>query len=72
MSTDAEQHYSAHTNEIIANRYKIKQKLGFGTFGTVYSAVDQETHRFVAIKFIRSLPKYIASGRRELEFINIV
>lgn len=36
--------------------YKVGKKLGEGTFGIVYAAIDLSNHRLVAIKFVSSYP----------------
>ena len=36
--------------EIVLNRYKIEKKIGKGSFGTVFSAIDQESKEKLAIK----------------------
>jgi hypothetical protein len=36
--------------KIIHNRYRMKEKLGQGSFGTVYKAIDLKTKKYVSIK----------------------
>ena len=35
---------------IIANKYKIIQKIGSGTFGSIFEGINIKTHEKVAIK----------------------
>lgn len=36
----------------IGSKYSLKQKLGSGSFGSVYLGQDKETHQEVAIKLV--------------------
>ena len=38
--------------QVVANRFKIIHKLGFGGFSTVWLARDQEKHRYIALKIV--------------------
>lgn len=44
---------SAHTEELLAGRFALQQKLGSGGFGTVYRALDQRSDTPVALKLLR-------------------
>lgn len=39
-----------NTNEIYNNKYKITKKLGSGSFGTVYKAINIKNNNYIAIK----------------------
>jgi serine/threonine protein kinase len=58
------------TNNLIASRYALEQKLGSGGMGDVYHAVDQITNAHVAIKILKSqlaTPEIVARFTREGE-----
>ncbi|KAK1772447.1 Serine/threonine-protein kinase [Phialemonium atrogriseum] len=51
----AERFYPVHIGEVLASRYQVVGKLGYGTTSTVWLARDLTQHRHVAVKvFIRS------------------
>lgn len=68
--------------ETLNSRYKITEKLGGGAMGTVYRAVDEQSGRNVAIKFIAKnlaadpsmLERFKREGEalRQLRHLNIV
>lgn len=46
-----------------ASQYTILEKLGTGSFGTVYKGMHNETKQIVAIKQIGEDPSFTLSGR---------
>jgi serine/threonine-protein kinase len=50
--------------QLLASRFRVKEKVGSGAMGTVYSATDQVLDRMVAIKVLRS---ELASDKKFVE-----
>ncbi|MCC9603904.1 serine/threonine-protein kinase [Stieleria sp. JC731] len=51
--------------QVVLDRYVIKERLGRGGFGTVFSAHDRNLNRMVAIKQARSLRSFVRGQVRE-------
>lgn len=70
---DADGHYSVKINSGFANdRFIIKEMLGQGTFGKVVKALDNQTNEMVAIKIIKSIPKYREASKIELRVLTML
>lgn len=55
---DKDGHYVFVAGDNLTPRYRIIRKMGEGTFGQVLECLDIENNEFVAVKVIRSVPKY--------------
>ena len=53
LSTDAKK--TTKVGKLVNERYEIIEKLGSGSFGKVYSAIDNQTKKKVAIKLEKIL-----------------
>lgn len=53
-------------NKLLANRYELRRALGAGGAGMIYQAWDQQLHRFVAVKRVRTLDD-LESDRTQTE-----
>jgi len=71
-SDDEDGHYRYDLGENFTKRYKILSHLGEGTFGKVIECWDRLHEQYVAIKVIRSVPKYRTAGMLELAVLNTV
>lgn len=61
--------YIITTGELFYGRYKIKERIGKGSFGQVVRAEDMETHREVAIKIIKSKKPFLMQAKTEIELL---
>mmetsp|Transcript_30538 Transcript_30538/g.63763 ORF Transcript_30538/g.63763 Transcript_30538/m.63763 type:complete len:676 (-) Transcript_30538:398-2425(-) len=61
--------YIITSGEIFFNRYKIKERIGKGSFGQVVRAEDLETKREVAIKIIKSKKPFLMQAKTEIELL---
>ncbi|CUA78052.1 SFRS protein kinase 3 [Rhizoctonia solani] len=52
-----------------AHRYRIVRKLGWGHFSTVWLAHDAHTDSHVALKFVKSAPRYSQTAAEEVELL---
>ena len=50
----------------------VREELGMGTFGKVYYCDDSKHGDGVALKVVRSIPKYIESAKIEAEILSRV
>ncbi|CAI9093480.1 OLC1v1028985C1 [Oldenlandia corymbosa var. corymbosa] len=66
---DREGHYVFNLGENLTSRYKILSKMGEGTFGRVLECWDRERRECVAIKVIRSIPKYREAAMVEVDVL---
>ena len=66
-----DQHYDyiLHTEEIFAERYLLKQRIGKGSFGQVVCAYDQVEKKEVAIKIIKSRRPFMLQAQTEIELL---
>jgi hypothetical protein len=61
--------YIVTQGEMFYNRYKIKERIGKGSFGQVVRAEDTESHREVAIKIIKSKKPFLMQAKTEIELL---
>ncbi|VEU20509.1 DEKNAAC101253 [Brettanomyces naardenensis] len=67
---DKDGHYIVTPGATFANgRFQIRSLLGQGTFGKVVRAYDRQNHSTVAIKIIKSIPKYREASKIELRVL---
>jgi serine/threonine-protein kinase SRPK3 len=59
-----------HVGELLADRYLIIQKLGWGHFSTVWLAKDTKFNTYVALKLQRSAPHYLEAAFDEVEILD--
>jgi len=63
--------YIIRSGELFYNdRYKIKERIGKGSFGQVVRAVDLECDVEVAIKIIKSKKPFLMQAKTEIELLN--
>ena len=55
-----------------ANRYKIQEIIGKGSYGVVCSAIDQQTGEKVAIKKIQNIFEHLSDAARILREIKLL
>lgn len=62
--------YIVTPGELFYGRYKMKERIGKGSFGQVVRAEDtQENHREVAIKIIKSKKPFLMQAKTEIELL---
>jgi len=61
--------YIITAGELFYGRYKIKERIGKGSFGQVVRAEDIESHRDVAIKIIKSKKPFLLQAKTEIELL---
>lgn len=68
---DKEGHYIIQPGDVIGipQKYRIVRLLGQGTFGKVVEALDLSTRTLVAVKIIRSIPKYRDASKIEVRVL---
>ncbi|XP_068651987.1 serine/threonine-protein kinase AFC3 isoform X2 [Aristolochia californica] len=66
---DRNGHYVFDLGENLTPRYKILSKMGEGTFGRVLECWDREKREHVAIKVVRSIPKYRDAAMHEIDVL---
>ncbi|MES1909802.1 MAG: hypothetical protein MHM6MM_002503 [Cercozoa sp. M6MM] len=49
--------------------YRVLRRAGVGTFGTVYSVLNERTGHRTAIKIVRSVPRYLDAAEIEVEIL---
>ena len=59
---DLDGHVRVAVGDLIRNRYRVRAVAGTGTFGTVLECVDVKRSQIVAIKAVRSVPRYAQAG----------
>ena len=70
---DEDGYYIVKNDSTFANgRFIIKKLLGQGTFGKVVKAYDQKSNSLVAIKIIKSIPKYREASKIELRVLTML
>ena len=55
--------------ERITDRYRIIKDAGVGTFGRVIECFDRKLKRNIAMKMVRSVPKYLDGARIEADIL---
>eukprot|EP00802_Teleaulax_amphioxeia_P005253 Tamp_05257.p1 GENE.Tamp_05257~~Tamp_05257.p1 ORF type:complete len:538 (-),score=100.26 Tamp_05257:1413-2891(-) len=66
---DKDGHYIINLGESLLPRYKILKVIGEGTFGKVTQCWDRTEKKYVAIKIIKSIPKYREAAKVEIEIL---
>jgi dual specificity tyrosine-phosphorylation-regulated kinase 1 len=61
--------YIVTQGEMFYDRYRIKERIGKGSFGQVVRAEDIESHREVAIKIIKSKKRFLMQAKTEIELL---
>ena len=61
--------YIITNGELFYNKYKIKERIGKGSFGQVVRAEDLETNQDVAIKIIKSKKPFLMQAKTEIELL---
>jgi len=61
--------YIVTAGELFYGRYKIKERIGKGSFGQVVRAEDTETNADVAIKIIKSKKPFLMQAKTEIELL---
>ena len=61
--------YIVTHGELFYGRYRIKERIGKGSFGQVVRAEDVETRRDVAIKIIKSKKPFLIQAKTEIELL---
>jgi dual specificity tyrosine-phosphorylation-regulated kinase 1 len=69
---DAHYDYKLIGDEVFAERYVIKHRVGKGSFGQVVAAYDQETRQEVAIKIIKSRKPFMIQAQTEIELLSLM
>ena len=53
-------------------RYVVVNKVGWGHFSTVWRAYDNQDHRYVALKIVKSAPQYAEAAQDEIRIMERV
>jgi len=61
--------YIVTAGELFYGRYRIKERIGKGSFGQVVRAEDTETGKDVAIKIIKSKKPFLIQAKTEIELL---
>jgi dual specificity tyrosine-phosphorylation-regulated kinase 1 len=61
--------YIITQGELFYGRYRIKERIGKGSFGQVVRAEDMETQKDVAIKIIKSKKPFLMQAKTEIELL---
>lgn len=61
--------YIVTQGELFYGRYKIRERIGKGSFGQVVRAEDIESKRDVAIKIIKSKKPFLMQAKTEIELL---
>ena len=61
--------YIITPGELFYGRYRIKERIGKGSFGQVVRAEDIESKREVAIKIIKSKKPFLMQAKTEIELL---
>lgn len=69
---DGNYDYIVHGDEIFAERYILKHRIGKGSFGQVVCAYDRQTQCDVAIKIIKSKHAFLVQAQTEINLLNTI
>ncbi len=61
--------YIINPGEMFNGRYRIKERIGKGSFGQVVRAEDMETRKDVAIKIIKSKKPFLMQAKTEIDLL---
>ena len=61
--------YILHHDEVLADRYEVRGRLGKGSFGQVVRCLDRETGKEVALKIIKSKRPFTVQARTEIRLL---
>lgn len=61
--------YIVTSGELFYGRYRIKERIGKGSFGQVVRAEDVDTRKDVAIKIIKSKKPFLIQAKTEIELL---
>ena len=61
--------YIVTSGELFYGRYRIKERIGKGSFGQVVRAEDTENGKDVAIKIIKSKKPFLIQAKTEIELL---
>jgi dual specificity tyrosine-phosphorylation-regulated kinase 1 len=64
--------YKLAPNEMILDRYEVKQRIGKGSFGVVVRAYDHTSEVEVAIKIIKSKKSYMVQAKTEIKILKLL
>jgi hypothetical protein len=64
--------YIITEGEMFYGRYKLKERIGKGSFGQVVRAEDVQTQRDVAIKIIKSKRPFLMQAKTEIELLRLL
>ena len=62
--------YIITNGELFYNKYRIKERIGKGSFGQVVRAEDLDTQKDVAIKIIKSKKPFLMQAKTEIELLS--
>lgn len=65
-------YYPVRINDIFHSRYQIVRKLGWGHFSTVWLCWDLVNEMFVALKIVKSDPRYVETALDEIKLLRHV
>lgn len=65
-------HYEGREGDMIRGRYEVLGDVGMGTFGRVVQCLDRKRGREVAVKVVRSIPRYTESALVEADILGAV
>ncbi|KAJ3339013.1 Dual specificity tyrosine-phosphorylation-regulated kinase 1A [Gonapodya sp. JEL0774] len=69
---DAQGLYAGRKGEILNERYRIVKRLGEGSFGRVFEALDTTTGDRVAVKVMKTDPQFVSAGKVEVSMLEYI
>lgn len=69
---DSRGDYIGAINDHIMYRYELVSKLGSGSFGKVYKALDHKDQQFVALKIIKNRKRFQRQGLVEVKILELL